>query len=555
MEQTFSLSDLIPCRDERISHLKRNWFFPISAAAFFCTLVKSHLMSVLGVAVAILLSPAVAACCPPLLPFIKKQPNRIKILSRFNVLGMCLFSLENSLLHQFEASILCGGSAGAVLDLLHCSEDFLVGFLRVFVWFITVLSIPALYIFFLAFWSYMETLFRRFDLRSCGEKSTLIPCLLFFFAEAALVLYVYSSGEQVYRAQVYSSDGIFLYEPSAFLCIPQPENDLRQPLFALFAMPFASFLYPLRCLFPTVEWLWSVATILPQLFLLALASALFVRTLDLERTDRVAFLLLILVSYPLFFNGFLIEQYMISYFYLVLALCAVIRGFDSPFFLCGAGGTLLSGVVLAPFFSRHNPLREFRPWFLDMLRYAVVFLGVLLAFTRGDILFSAFSQWSSLSRFAGGSSFSYRLMQYTHFVSSCLVAPADIMTASFFYMKLGDFDTPHLLGILILLLGAAGFWVSRREKSSQLALAWIALSFFLCVVLGWGSTENIQPLYSLYFFWAFLLLIFRFLQFVFKKCTSGVKALGYAVCILPVFFLNVSRAGTYIDFLLSFHAN
>ena len=55
----------------------------------------------------------------------------------------------------------------------------------------------------------------------------------------------------------------------------------------------------------------------------------------------------------------------------------------------------------------------------------------------------------------------------------------------------------------------------------KIAGAWAGFSVVLLLAVGWGAPENGMILYTLYFGWAFLVLLFRLVQWIGAKLKTG----------------------------------
>ena len=67
-------------------------------------------------------------------------------------------------------------------------------------------------------------------------------------------------------------------------------------------------------------------------------------------------------------------------------------------------------------------------------------------------------------------------------------------------------------GLLVLFLSLGGLLVSRRSRAGRLCAVWIGFAFLLLGIVGWGTIDNGLSLYSLYFGWAFIAMIFAFIN-------------------------------------------
>ena len=93
-------------------------------------------------------------------------------------------------------------------------------------------------------------------------------------------------------------------------------------------------------------------------------------------------------------------------------------------------------------------------------------------------------------------------------------------------------------GGVLLGLCLASLTLNRKKISARLAGAWIGFSVLLLLVIGWGSPENGMVLYSLYFSWAFFVLLFLLMDWIAEKgkmkllvpAVSCVAAAALIVC-------------------------
>jgi len=110
------------------------------------------------------------------------------------------------------------------------------------------------------------------------------------------------------------------------------------------------------------------------------------------------------------------------------------------------------------------------------------------------------------------------------------------------------------VGVAILLLTVISAAVNRKKRISKLSAMWVVFSFFTLFVLGWGTKENGLILYSLYFGWAFEVLVFELLEYV-----GDVIKLRYlpeiiSVC-LACFLLvaNIPAMRSLLEFAVSYY--
>ena len=109
-------------------------------------------------------------------------------------------------------------------------------------------------------------------------------------------------------------------------------------------------------------------------------------------------------------------------------------------------------------------------------------------------------------------------------------------------------------GVLILALAVCSAIWNRDKKSSLLAVGWIGFSVLMLLGLGWGAEENGLILYSLYFGWAFLVLMFQLVEKIESKL--NVKFLIPVITGCTVFALlmsNVPAIMELLDFAIAYY--
>ena len=138
--------------------------------------------------------------------------------------------------------------------------------------------------------------------------------------------------------------------------------------------------------------------------------------------------------------------------------------------LCGAGGTLLTSMVLLPFMSDKNPIRNFKEWFADIIKFGVEFVVVILAFCRFDVFFNLTKNVSALSGFTGYNlTLIDKIYQYISFVASCFVAPdACINKVAYDHVswQLRPINYINIMGVVILFLVIVSVILNKDKKSS-----------------------------------------------------------------------------------------
>ena len=150
-----------------------------------------------------------------------------------------------------------------------------------------------------------------------------------------------------------------------------------------------------------------------------------------------------------------------------------------------------------------------------------------------------------------------KIYQYTEFVKNCFSAPdAGVNTTTFDHpaWSLDIVVGINLVGVFLLVLSIFSAIWNRDKKSSLLALYWIVFSFIMLVVLGWGAQENGLTLYSLYFGWAFIVLLFQLVEKIEDKLKIKFLIPITTVCTAGALLaINIPAIMEMIDFAITYY--
>lgn len=441
----------------------------------------------------------------------------------------------------------------------------------------------ALFIFFYwllqSFWPHIKGFFLHLDK---VEKTYLLIVTVLF---AAVIFYVFNltnvfyspqaNGQIIYYDVIYTSDTGIHLATDVYQNLNAPENDIRQPLFGLFALPLATtaklaadLMSNLTTNIPTnpasamasniiaktaAGTMYPILCNLLQIILLATAAIFLARLMELDGWTKALFLGILSISYPFWLFALNMEQYIFAVFWLIAFIYVSLHNANAevtstalvhdtaamygnaaghsaidlpPLLYIGATGSLLTSGILFPLLclpskqqqkqllrQRQQQQRlQLGKLLKPLLKGAVQFFAITIIAGQLPLFMTALAKIKSLLRFAGTSlDFATKLKQYLSFISSCIIAPqagADFSTFKHVSYQLAPITKPNWLGLIILLLALLGFVLNRHKPFAKLCLSWVAFSFLLLVPVGWGTLENGQILYSLYFSWAFICLAF-----------------------------------------------
>lgn len=528
----------LPVREkgQALANLKRNWYFPVSALAFFCLNARLNLGFLLGMLIAFSAAVLAASQIPSVWSFTREKPAALRGLSLLTALGICWAGYSS-----FYAAWSISSKTQALAALL----PFPVDVAAVFSVCGAVCAVFFVYFCVVLFWHEMMVLVKESNPFGDITKPEWAVYGVLFAGSLVMMAVLFSRTGAFYGTELdydilYTSDSPALVKGNAYLSLTHLENDLRQPLFAVFAAPFVGLPYFLGKLLggPVLQ---AVLMNSVQILLLFAANFLLAKMLKLTPVNRVCFLLLTTATYTNMLFTLMMEQYIVAYFWMILCMYLITENRPSPMVLWGAGGTLLTSMVLLPFMPDKHPVKQFKEWFWDMVKLGLSFVALMLAFCRFDVIYELLDKIADLSTFGGTKlTLAEKFFQYSAFAASCFTAPAaGINTTAVDHIswQLQPVTGIDLAGVAILALALIGAIVSRKEKISQFAAAWIALSAVMLLVLGWGTSENGLILYGLYFGWAFLALLMQLVKTIENRLNVGY--LTPAVCVAGAIALAV----------------
>ncbi len=499
------------------SNLKRNSLIAISFFLFVCVYASGSVINLLAEFVAILIT---ATQLSGLKEKVTSTKPGLKVFTFLSTTGICFFGADK-LYHTLCSS-------------LNNAPDASV-FIKAVVWFVA--TFPSVFCVLILFYSYLirklASMFRKM------EKTEYIVYSVILLAFSIYCVLMFSSSRLFYAPAdynfLYSSDSFKLVSENCYLDFVHIDNDIRQPLFAVFSAPFVSIGYLLAVVFSWISpVVFPILINLPQLVMLLAGILLLSSSLGLEKRARILFVAVFSVTYTTLLSVVMMEQYITAFFYVTLVLFDRAENAKTDHvLLAGAGGTLLTSLGLITMTSKASPIKQMKAFLGDMVKSVLVFLYFVLLSGRTNIITDALTGIKNLLFMFGNSAdlgrhtgIFERLCQYSHFISDCFIKPdttVKLTDSSYIFTdgvtwQLSDshFNTINIVGVILILLCICGFVVSRKDVISRTALGAILFSMLLLIGIGWGSPENGMVLYSLYFCWAFYILLFRLGQFICK---------------------------------------
>ncbi len=487
-------------------NLRRNWYFPISAAAFFYLNAVENSYYIPGLILCLLAALYVGGNLPE-----DREPasRLVRVLALLACGGMLLFSWE-----RFQLTWADSGKAAVLGQYV----PFLAKYWKETAAAAALLSVPFLYSILLGLWKYILRVLWSDRYLKGAEKEEWIVYTVLSLLISLLVVLCFRTSSMFYDSNqsfdlVYTSDSTELLLNNAFLNLTHGENDIRQPLFALYSSPASGILYLVGAVTNLGPRPWAVLNGVCQALLLLLTNFLLASILGARGRGRAAAVAVLSSLYASMLFSVVVEQYAVAYFWLIMLVSAMTGREDRTLPLCAAGGALLTSVVMA---VPGSPWREPRRFVRQMFSYGVWFGMMIFLLGRYDVFTGIMDTVIKLRGFMGESvALSDKVLQYISFVGNCFLAPNAAPAANLDGMiswQLCPVEGVSWLGLGILALCVAGFVRGRRDSLCRIAMYWVIFSVLILVVAGWGTAENGLILYALYFAWAYFVLMYRLVE-------------------------------------------
>ena len=364
---------------------------------------------------------------------------------------------------------------------------------------------------------------------------------------------VFYYGENVLWDILYTSDSSATYITDTFFNINSMMNDFaKQPLFGIFSLPFAVVARLLSQIFFMIPNSYVIFLTVIQIFSMAIAWIMLARLLKIKENSKWEFCLLFLCSFTTISFSLILEQYILSFFYVVLIIYCYynMKSEVNYSFIAGVGSLVTTGVLL-PFVSKPNKVKN---WLKNLLKCFVVGVIITIIFGQLPFIFGFFDElMRNLNSYTGeGLAFNEKFMQFLNFVKGIFIAvPA---SAKRFYMWpnqmnycLDEVTHYDIVGIIVLVLCLISLIINRKNKMAVISFSWIIFSFIILCVVGFGTSENGLNLYSLYFSWAYIILIYMLIYKLIKKDLIRRIIILLLVVVLLIFnipeFINIIKFG------------
>lgn len=514
---------IIKSLDKRLDakRIKKNWFLPFSAVCFLLLSAAWSLDSVINIIIAFVAFTIVAISVDDVIAMARPANIFSAIFFFLSAAGICLGGQFQKYGEERYYEVVSFVDIRDMAFPVPLPVKLIVMAIGMFFAFLMVS----------VFWKKLVGIFKTSKLFDGVTKTEIIIYIAVFVMLMMPAILAFPRTQFVYGTDydydiLYMADSPFLFKTNVWVTLTNIENDIRQPLFAVFAAPFCGISYFFTTLIPMPLYLKALLVLLPQVALLVFTEFIIARLLKLRQISRILTVVLLSFCFAPMLFAFMFEQYPVVVFYTVFLFYVfdATRKTDDVL-LAAAAGTCVTGGLFYLLFNESHPFKETKKWFSGLLRSIACFIGFILAFGRISIILGAFEKLLRLVTDFSSASLTpiQKIQRYTCMVQSFFIAPKSIPLK---IIENGDAYpswelTPDysfsVIGIIIIAVAIAGFILTRKEFVTRIAGIWVLFSIFITVIVGWGMKENGLVLYTLYFGWAYFILVFKAFKFITDK--------------------------------------
>lgn len=463
---------------------------------------------------------------------IKKINIKIKVFSLLSTFGFCYYTQKLFVAKVYDEE----------------TNIVLLNYITIFIAIIASFIVFALIAIFLDYiWNKIKDVF---DGISKKEKIFYIAFLLIILTNVSYMFLnstaFYGTEDALFDVLFTSDSGRLVTDENVYLSLYHGENDIRQPLFAVFAIPFVGAWYALSLIIPLKN-ATPLCMNLVQVILFFVANLMLAKLLKLKPLERIGFIILSFCTYMSVLFSVMMEQYLIAYFWLITYIYLVCNKKQDEIVLTAAGGTLLTSLALTSFISNEFSVSKIKEYFISLIKAGIVFVCILIIFNRIDLVENFLFKNEEFGTFIDNDiNFEYKLKEYTQFVRNCFIYPqtyvnTESLLCPYSYQIVKNVNISYV-GVGIILLAILGFILNRKDQFSIISMVWCVFSYLIIGIIGWGTAENGTILYSLYFGWSFLVLIYKLLQSICNKIKIK-NLLILVTIILVIMLININFYG------------
>lgn len=347
---------------------------------------------------------------------------------------------------------------------------------------------------------------------------------------------------------IYTTDSADLMLKDVYCNVSHNENDLRQPLFGIFALPFgiiARFISEFVFFVPS-EYAYEAVMTVFQFLITTITTILIARLMKIEEKDKKYLYMLFSLSFPYIIFNLVLEQYAIAVFYLILTVYWFKNCDGVNYAYIGATGTLITSGILFPLITKYKNIKQY---IKDIIMCAGIFVAILIIGGQFTQIVTFKYTLTSLMKFAKPLPLIDKTYQFLNFVQAIFFSCKGQIVGYRYLLQ--PVETASIVGIVLLVIMVISTIINRKEFMAKVSFAWVLFSILVLVVVGWGTTENGLILYTLYFAWAYLCLYYLFLNKICKNRKIFIALL--IITVIAMAFLNLKEFLNIMLFAIKYH--
>lgn len=358
-----------------LKNIISNWYLTVSMIAFYLLNIRTSEIQYSFLSISIFVFILVTSQFNSLFSIVKKSNKYLNLYSFLSTLGIC-FYLNDLFCNNIENSILSNFFLKYNIQFNYT----VIGIV------LTLISSIVIFLGIQAITKYLINLLKNV-FTDISKKEWFFYGILFLL----IVIYVvfvsinttisYGVGDALYTSD---SDGLVL--GNAYLNIYHSENDMRQPLFAVFAMPFIGIAYLFSLVLPNLVFVKPLCINLIQIVMLLATTIILSKLLNFNAVERVLFVILSFCTYTFLLFTIMMEQYIVAYFWLITFIYLVVNQKQDVLALSATSGTLVTGLILSPFIVNHFHWKDYKEIVSKITKCVLTFVMLIIIFNRIDIL-------------------------------------------------------------------------------------------------------------------------------------------------------------------------
>ena len=339
-----------------------------------------------------------------------------------------------------------------------------------------------------------------------------------------------------------------------------PSASIKKLFYPLVNLPFSLSARALGRILHFIPFSYIYFLQLLHIGLMACNGVLLMRMCKLANFSKIYFLLLYTSSYSFMIFSITLERYILATFCIILFVYANIHLPKIKYITAlAATGTLTTNLVAFPLATYD---RNMKIWLSNLTKLAGIFIAICVLCGELSTLFDSVKDIIfQLNRYGGASvPTEQKGLQFINFITSIFLKPETALlhwtdsetNITFMSYTLAASISVNWLGIVLIALSVAGFVINRKHQFVRMSFLWAVFTVIIIFVIGWYTKGNETFLGTLYFGWAFFVLVFMFFEKLLEK-QRIVKYAVYSLAFIAMTTLNVAGIADLIKFAVQYY--